>query len=131
MEKFLASRYKWRACSKDLWMRRIVRSPFLTVIVVVALAFGIFYPASGRYQRSILRAREATCREEMFVVNQAVKQYTLDKQRPPGSLQELVKWHYLLAIPQAPCERELDSPPVLGDPIPNPNFSVSRPAGVN
>ena len=112
-------------------MRRLFRSSFLTPIVVVALAFGIFYLTSGRYQRSILRAREATCSEEMFVVNQTFKQYTLDIQRPPESLQELVKGHYLLAIPPAPCDRELDSPPVLGDPIPNPYFSVSRPAGVN
>jgi hypothetical protein len=119
------------ACATDLWMKRLFRSPLLTPIVVVALASGIFNLASRRYQNSILRAREAACREEMFVVNEAVKQYTLDNQRPPGSLQELVKGDYLFAIPPAPCERELDSPPVLGDPIPNPNFSASHPAGVN
>jgi hypothetical protein len=112
-------------------MRTLVRPSLLTSILVAALAFGFFYSASGRYRNSIQRAREATCSEEAFVIHNAISQYVQDKHHSPRSLQGLVDEHYLLAIPTGPCTRELDSPPVLGDPIPNPNFSVSRPPGVN
>jgi general secretion pathway protein G len=111
-------------------MSRLFRSLFFIPIVVFVLTFGILCLVSGRYQKSILRAREATCNEEAFVYHEAIDQYSLDKGHPPKSLRDLVEEHYLLEIPTDPCTLELDSPPVLGDPILNPNFSVSHQAGL-
>jgi type II secretory pathway pseudopilin PulG len=101
-----------------------------TLIVVVALAVVLFLSA-GRYQRSIQRARKAVCLEDAALAREAINQYTLDKNQPPKSLQDLVEAHYLGAVPAHPCMEELDSPPVLEDPVSSPNLSTFRLTSLN
>src|SRR6202030_4712999 len=59
----------------------------LIVITIILILAGI---AAGRYEKSVLRAKEATLKQDLFVMRQAIQQYTLDKEAGPSSLDDLV-----------------------------------------
>jgi len=86
----------------------------LTIILILA---GI---AAARYERSLLRAKEATLKQDLFVMRNAIQQYTLDKMAGPTSLDDLVAAKYLSTIPNDPITRtkdwHVDSEQVLLDP---------------
>lgn len=89
----------------------------MIVITVILILAGI---AATRYERSILRAKEATLKQDLFVMRNAIQQYTLDKMAGPTSLDDLVAAKYLASIPTDPITRtkdwHLDSEQVLLDP---------------
>ena len=68
----------------------------LIVVSIVALLVSIAIP---HYQISLLKAKEAVLRNNLSSMRQVIEQFTLDKQRPPGSLEELVSEGYLRLIP--------------------------------
>lgn len=89
----------------------------LVVITIILVLMGI---AVARYERSVLRSREATLKQDLFVMRNAIQQYTLDKEAGPSSLDDLVSAKYLSAVPTDPITRakdwKTDSDPVLLDP---------------
>jgi general secretion pathway protein G len=91
--------------------RRGIRSAGFTlielmiVIMIILILAGI---AAGRYEKSVLRAKEATLKQDLFVMRQAIQQYTLDKQAAPTSLEDLVQAQYISAIPTDPITRNKD-----------------------
>ncbi len=90
----------------------------LIVITIILILAGI---AAGRYERSVLRAKEATLKQDLFVMRNAIQQYTLDKEAGPSSLDDLVEGKYLSAIPTDPITRSKDwhteTEQVLLDPL--------------
>jgi general secretion pathway protein G len=77
----------------------------LIVITIILILASI---AGGRYEKSVLRAKEATLKQDLFVMRQAIQQYTLDKQAAPSSLDDLVASKYLSGIPTDPMTRNKD-----------------------
>ena len=77
----------------------------LIVIMIILILAGI---AAGRYEKSVLRAKEATLKQDLFVMRQAIQQYTLDKQAAPNSLDDLVQAKYLGGVPNDPITRNKD-----------------------
>lgn len=77
----------------------------LIVITMILILAGI---AVGRYEKSVLRAKEATLKQDLFVMRQAIQQYTLDKQAAPASLDDLVQGKYLGGVPNDPITRNKD-----------------------
>jgi general secretion pathway protein G len=59
-------------------------------IVLIPASFAI--PA---YYLAIQRAREAVLRQDLYTLRSLVDEFTVDKERPPASLQELVETGYL------------------------------------
>ena len=49
------------------------------------------------------------------MMRQSIDQYTLDKQQPPQSLQDLVNGHYLNEIPTDPFTRKKDWVPYISE----------------
>jgi general secretion pathway protein G len=103
-------------------LRRICAAGFsliemLIVITIILILAGI---AAGRYERSVQRAKEATLKQDLFVMRNAIQQYTLDKEAGPTSLDDLVQSKYLSGIPVDPITRTKDwhteSEQVLLDP---------------
>jgi general secretion pathway protein G len=103
-------------------MRRICAAGFsliemLIVITIILILAGI---AAGRYERSVQRAKEATLKQDLFVMRNAIQQFTLDKEAGPTSLDDLVQSKYLSGIPVDPITRTKDwhteSEQVLLDP---------------
>jgi len=80
----------------------------LELMIVITIVLILLSLASGNYQQSILRSREAVLKQDLFAMRNAIDQYTLDKQRAPQSLEELVSAGYLRSIPVDPITRERD-----------------------
>ena len=77
----------------------------LELMVVMAIILILATLGAGLYQRSILRAKEAALKHDLFVMRQAIEQYTLDKQQAPQSLDDLVSAGYLREVPVDPVTR--------------------------
>jgi general secretion pathway protein G len=77
----------------------------MVVITIVMVLLGI---AAVRYDRSILRSKEAVLRQDLFTLRQAIDQFTLDKLRAPTSLDELVSADYLRTLPVDPMTNQRD-----------------------
>ena len=77
----------------------------MVVISIIMILIGI---GAGRYEQSIIRAREAHLKQDLFVMRQAIDQYTLDKEAAPGSLDELVAAQYMRSVPTDPITNKKD-----------------------
>ena len=76
----------------------------------------------GGYERSVLRAKEATLKQDLFIMRNAIQQYTLDKEAGPSSLDDLVAGKISFRrFPTDPITRNKDwhteSEQVLLDPL--------------
>ncbi len=68
----------------------------MIVITIIGILISIAIP---NYRQSIIRAREAVFRQNLAVLRSSIQQFTLDKERPPDSLEELVSEGYLNVVP--------------------------------
>jgi general secretion pathway protein G len=74
----------------------------IEMLIVISLILILISIAVPIYNRSILRAREAVLRQDLFTLRQVISQYTLDKEKAPQSLDDLVSSGYLKVIPADP-----------------------------
>lgn len=68
----------------------------MVVISIIMILLGMAMPI---YSHSIVRAREENLRKNLNTLNQMIYQYTLDKKKPPKSLEDLRSEKYIDAIP--------------------------------
>jgi general secretion pathway protein G len=99
-------------------MRRIRREPaagrsrgftLIELLVVVAIIGIVVTIASGQYQRSITKAKEAVLKEDLYIMRTAISQYFADKGKYPSDLRALVDDSYLRAIPVDPITGSTDT----------------------
>ena len=69
----------------------------MVVITMILILLSIALPM---YNQSIVRARETTLKQNLATINKVIDQYTLDKQKAPQSLADLVSAGYLKAVPK-------------------------------
>jgi general secretion pathway protein G len=82
----------------------------LVELVVVLSIIGILLMlAIPRYATSIKNAREAVLKEDLHVMRAAIDSYTMDKQKAPQSLEDLVQDGYLKVIPEDPMTHSKDT----------------------
>jgi general secretion pathway protein G len=82
----------------------------LVELVVVMSIIGILLMlAIPRYATSIRNAREAVLKEDLHVMRAAIDSYTMDKQKAPQSLDDLVQDGYLKSIPEDPMTHSKDT----------------------
>jgi general secretion pathway protein G len=79
------------------------------LMVVISIVMILISVAVPMYLRSIARARDAVLRQDLYSMRQSIDQFTLDKQRAPQSLDELVQENYLGLIPIDPCTNSRDT----------------------
>ena len=77
----------------------------IELLVVVAIIGIITSIAVGQYHQSIVKAREAVLRENLFTMRTQINNFFADKGRYPSSLQELVEQSYLREMPVDPITR--------------------------
>jgi len=65
--------------------------------------------AVPRYATSIKNAREAVLKEDLHVMRAAIDSYTMDKQKAPQSLDDLVQDGYLKSVPEDPMTHSKDT----------------------
>jgi len=74
----------------------------IEMMIVVAMILILVSIALPLYNRSILHAKEAVLRQDLFTMRQVISQYTLDKQKAPQQLDDLVQAGYMKQIPVDP-----------------------------
>ena len=74
----------------------------LELMIVIAIIMVLIGMGAGNYQRSVLRSKEAVLAQDLYVLRQAIDQYTLDKQEAPQSLEDLASAGYIRAVPVDP-----------------------------
>jgi general secretion pathway protein G len=87
-------------------------SPGFTLIelmIVISLLLILITVAVPIYRQSILRARESVLRQDLFTLRQVIDQYTLDKQKAPQSLDDLVSAGYMKQLPMDPFTGKNDT----------------------
>jgi general secretion pathway protein G len=75
----------------------------MIVISIILILVSISIPI---YNQSILRAKESVLRQNLFTLRSVISQYTLDKQKAPQSLDDIVQAGYLKSIPKDPMTGE-------------------------
>ena len=78
----------------------------LIVMVIIATLAAIAIPM---YMRNVQAAKEAVLREDLRVMRVAINSYTVDKEKAPQSLDDLVTGGYLKAIPKDPVTGRTDT----------------------
>ena len=78
----------------------------MIVISVILILVSVALPA---YNQSIWRARESVLKQNLFALRSVISQYTLDKQKAPQSLDDLVTGGYFKAIPNDPMTMRNDT----------------------
>lgn len=89
----------------------------LIVMTLLVLLASITMPS---YRNAVQRSREATLKEDLFRMREAIDQYYADKTKYPASLQDLVTDGYLRDIPKDPITDSKDTwTTVPAEPDPN------------
>lgn len=65
----------------------------MMVVMTIILILASF--AVPTYTTAIERAREAVLRDDLYTMRSLIDEYTVDKQQPPSSLQDLVDGGYM------------------------------------
>ena len=78
----------------------------LTVIAIIGILASIAVPS---FQRSIVRAKEASLRNSLFVMRDVIDQYYADQGQYPMTLEDLVKKRYIREIPVDPMTGSTDT----------------------
>lgn len=71
----------------------------LIVISIIMILATVILPS---YRQSIVRAKEAVLRDDLHNLRSLIDQYTVDKQKAPQSLEDLVTAGYIREIPKDP-----------------------------
>jgi general secretion pathway protein G len=82
----------------------------MIVMIIMGILLSIALPI---YTQSVVRAREAVLRNDLFELRKLISQYTLDKQKAPQSLDDLVQAGYLKELPKDPMTHESNWEPKM------------------
>jgi general secretion pathway protein G len=89
-------------------LRRMRGFTLIELMIVICVLLIIMSIAVPSYRTSIVRAKESVLRQQLFDLRKFISEYTLDKQKPPQSLDDLVQAGYLKEIPRDPISGSAD-----------------------
>jgi general secretion pathway protein G len=78
----------------------------LVVMTIIAILATLAIPY---FAAAIKHAREAVLREDLQTMRMAIDSYTMDKQKAPQSLDDLIQEGYLKSIPEDPMTHTTDT----------------------
>jgi general secretion pathway protein G len=79
------------------------------LLIVISIMLILMLIAVPKYTTAIKNAREAVLREDLHIMRAAIDSYTMDKQKAPQSLDDLVQEGYLKTIPEDPITRSKET----------------------
>ena len=95
---------------KDLRKDRTQSGFTLIELMIVMAIIGILITlAIPSFVGAVKHAREAALKEDLQTMRTAIDTYTMDKQKGPQSLDDLVQDGYIRAIPEDPMTRQKDT----------------------
>ena len=77
----------------------------LELMIVISIVMILMAVAVPVYNQSIVQARESVLRSNLSVLRDQIQHYTLDKQKAPQALDDLVTAGYLRQVPVDPMTR--------------------------
>ena len=78
----------------------------MIVMVIIGLLAAIAVPM---YVQSVRHAREAVLKEDLRTLRSAIDSYTVDKQKAPQTLDDLVQSGYIKVMPRDPFTSRTDT----------------------
>jgi general secretion pathway protein G len=78
----------------------------MIVMVIIGILAAIAVPS---FVKNVQLAREAVLKEDLHVLRQAIDSYTVDKQKAPQSLDDLVQSGYVKVMPNDPFTKRNDT----------------------
>jgi general secretion pathway protein G len=86
---------------------RVAQSGFTMIELLVVVSLIVILATMGmtQYRQSVLYAREATLKEDLFRMRDAIDQYYADKGKWPATLDALVSDGYIRKMPEDPFTR--------------------------
>jgi general secretion pathway protein G len=78
----------------------------MIVMTIIGILAAIAIPS---YIRAVQKAKEAVLREDLHTLRTAIDSYTVDKEKAPDSLDDLVQAGYLKSIPKDPMTSSTDT----------------------
>ena len=78
-------------------------------MIVLAIIGVLATIAIPRFVAALRSAREAVLREDLQTMRMAIDSYTMDKQKAPQSLDDLIQDGYLKSIPEDPITHSKDT----------------------
>ena len=78
----------------------------MIVMIIIGILTAVAVPA---YLQSVRKAKEAVLREDLHAMRSAIDSYTVDKQKAPQQLEDLVEAGYLKTRPQDPLPNRTDT----------------------
>jgi general secretion pathway protein G len=81
----------------------------IELMIVMAIIGVLATLAIPSYVSAIKHARESVLREDLYVMRAAIDSYTMDKQKAPEALSDLVQEGYLKSIPEDPMTHTADT----------------------
>ena len=79
------------------------------LMIVMAIIGVLAVVAVPSYISALKHAREAVLKEDLHVLRSAIDSYTMDKQKAPQTLDDLIQDGYLKTIPEDPMTRTTTS----------------------
>jgi general secretion pathway protein G len=80
----------------------------IELMIVISMMMILIAIAIPAYRQSIVRAKEGVLKQNLFTLRTLISQYTLDKQKAPESLEDLVSGGYIKQIPNDPMTAQAD-----------------------
>lgn len=81
----------------------------IELIIVMAIIATLAALAVPRYTLIVKKAKEATLQEDLHVMRIAIDSYTVDKEKAPQTLDDLVQSGYLKTLPVDPMTGHSDT----------------------
>ena len=81
----------------------------IELMIVMAIIGILITMAIPSFVGAIKHSREAALKEDLQTLRTAIDTYTMDKQKGPQSLDDLVQDGYIRAIPEDPMTRQKDT----------------------
>ena len=88
------------------WTAGFTLMEMMIVMTLIVILAGI---GLSVYGNSVQRSKEAVLKEDLFQMRDAIDQYYADKNKYPGSLDDLVTEKYLRSVPVDPFTATSDS----------------------
>ena len=108
--------------------RPSISSGFTLIELLVVMTLLVVLATVGltQYRNSIVHAREAVLKEDLFRMRDAIDQYYADKSQYPGTIDALVSDGYLRKIPDDPFTKDNTAWQAIPS-EPDPNNPTSMP----
>ena len=87
----------------------------LELMIVISIIIILAAVALPQYQKTIMHARETVLRDDLYRMRSLIDQYSADKGKLPGALDDLVTAGYMREIPVDPITDQKDWNIVTGD----------------